>query len=157
MEGKHEFQGKRENGKNRFSQPATQTTEPHRAHGCQRNPLRQRHSPSSLLAGAGEESRACLRFPDDYYFLYDGNNYSHPADSSCPERKGQAGPGYCGMAKTFSLCTALFLLPASLVGTGFQQCQRDWLGLLETDLIVFSSQCSKTFMALRIGKFNCWW
>lgn len=40
----------------------------------------QQRSLSSPLTGAEEETRARSLFPNDYYFLYYGNNYSHPAD-----------------------------------------------------------------------------
>lgn len=50
--------------------------------------------------------------------------------SSCPRQIGEAGPAYCGTAEMFTL------FPALLLGTGFLQCQQDWIIVLETDLIV---------------------
>lgn len=62
--------------------------------------------------GAGEETGAHSRFPHDYYFLYYGNNYSHPADRLLSQADRLARLWFTvGQQKIFTLCTALFLFP----------------------------------------------
>lgn len=58
--------------------PEYKTPEEHEA--ARGMPPWQHRSPSSPLTGAEEETRARSCFPNDDYFLYYGNNYSHPAD-----------------------------------------------------------------------------
>lgn len=51
-----------------------------------------RDTPLSFLPSDwdGTGNQRWSRFPNDYYFLYYGNNYSHPADNPRPQRIGQA-------------------------------------------------------------------
>jgi len=97
---------------------------------------RQHRSPSAPLMGQKRKPEHARFSPMTIISCITAITTAILPTGSCPMWVGYAGPGCCGMAKRFTLCTALSLLPASLLGTGFQQCQQAWISVSLTDLIV---------------------